>query len=47
MEDAVASLDKFMNDESLLEPENWNRTNYEGRYRRRPDYTPASEYEES
>lgn len=46
MEEAVASLNEFLNNENLLEPNNWNRTNFCGEYRRRPDYKEESEYEE-
>jgi hypothetical protein len=39
------ALALFLADETMLEPEGWNRSNYGGNHRRRPDLTPESEFE--
>ena len=45
MVDAVVSMVKFLDDETMLEPDNWNRSNYCGHFRRRPDLNPENEFE--
>ena len=44
MEAAVAAMEEFESDTTLLEPEGWNRSNYGAIYRRRPNLKREEEY---
>jgi hypothetical protein len=41
---AVAALEEFQRDTSLVEPQHWVRTNHGAVHRRRPDGDPAREF---
>lgn len=46
---AVAALAEFLSDEAATEPQGWNRSDWgasKGMFRRRPDLTPESEFED-
>lgn len=44
MDAAVAALVTFALDESLLEPDGWNRCTYGANSRRRPNLDPDEEF---